>query len=133
LLFSSSAWASCVIIRSSKDVRASVDAGVKGVCGAPSCRLGAPTTSSAIDVVKSTIGCGPVLSTLFESDGNRPLAEKPASMFLAVNAFPRTGLNKEVKCSLTIVLMPPRSSRSNCSREATFSGAKTATWQGCSL
>jgi hypothetical protein len=74
-------------------------------------------TLSVVDAVKGPMaGLGIELSTLSGLNGNKPLAAKPALMFLAVKAFARAGLNREVKCSLPIVLTPPRSSRSTCSR-----------------
>jgi hypothetical protein len=74
-------------------------------------------TLSAVNAVKGPIaGLGIELSILSGLNGNKPLAAKPALMFLAVNAFTRAGLKREVKCSLPIVLTPPRSSRLTCSR-----------------
>ena len=58
-------------------------------------------TLSAVDAVKGPIaGLRIELSTLSRLNGNKPLAAKPALMFLAVNAFTRAGLKREVKCSL---------------------------------
>jgi hypothetical protein len=46
-------------------------------------------------------------STLFGFDGNKPVADYPASTFFLVNALSLVGLYREVKCSLlTISILP---------------------------
>jgi len=52
------------------------------------------------------------MSTLSGSSGNGPVAAHAAVMFFLVNARSLAGLYREVKCSLPIVFVPVRSSRS---------------------
>jgi hypothetical protein len=56
-------------------------------------------------------GADILLSTLSGLNGNRPLIVKPALIFLGINALSLAGLYRAVKYSLSIVFIPPYSSR----------------------
>jgi hypothetical protein len=65
-------------------------------------------------IVRLTTGFGILLSTLSGLKGNSLVAAKIAIMFFSVKAFFLAGLNREVKCSLLIILTPLRFSCLAC-------------------
>lgn len=91
------------MIRFCSDIKASANTGVIGVYGSTSCGQGPTLTSSAVGIAGISTGAGILLSTLSGLNRNKPLAAKPALIFLGVNALFLAELYKNVKCSLPIV------------------------------
>jgi len=114
LLVSSSAWAYLFVMKSCSDIRVSADTGVLGVRSASSC--GQDLTSSASGMVSSTGGFVMSLITLSGSNGAKPHFAHPARMFFFVSSLSLARLYNDVECSLPIVFVPARSSRSICPR-----------------
>src|ERR1700724_41218 len=99
------------MIRFYSDIKASADTGVTDICSSMSCQQDSTFTSSAFEMAGSAREAGILLSTLSGLNGNRLLTAKLALIFFGVNAIFLVGLYREVKYSLSIVFIPPCSSR----------------------
>lgn len=88
------------MIRFCSDMKASANTSVTGVCGSTSCLGGPTSTSLTLRIANSAAGAGILLSTFSGLYRNKPLAAKPALIFLGMNAFILAGLYRAVKYSL---------------------------------
>jgi hypothetical protein len=117
LFMSSGACASCFMIRLCSDIRPCVNTGVAGIRSTSFWQQVSAFTSTTLGTLKWTTVFGMLPSTLSGSNGNSPLAAKPAMTFFGVKASYLAESKREVmsiqacrdaRCAGTLVLSDAR-------------------------